>query len=66
MKVRNLKHRAIRPTFQMKRVDGILWINFYNSDAVPKFFGPTADDNRRAWAFFGAGEVQDAQPQSAG
>jgi len=50
----------------MKRVGGALWITFNSPDAVPRFFGTTADDDIRAWAFFGMDGIKDAQPESVG
>jgi hypothetical protein len=63
MKVRYLKRRAQRPTFRMTRVRGTLHVQFNSPDAVPRFFGPTAEDNRRAAEFFG---ISEALPESVG
>lgn len=52
MKVRQIKKRAKRPSFKVTRVGPIALIEFHAPQAVPRFFGPTEEESRRAAQFF--------------
>jgi hypothetical protein len=62
MKIRHIKRRAKRPDFKITRVMGTTFIEVRSAAAVARFFGATAEEDRRAAEFFGIG-VTDA-PQA--
>lgn len=58
MKIRHLKRRAKRPDFRMARIMGTLVVEVKSAAAVARFFGTTAEEDRRAAEFFGIGKTE--------
>lgn len=56
MKIRQLQRRAKRPDFRMSRMRGTLVVEVKSAAAVARFFGTTAEEDRRAAEFFGDGK----------
>lgn len=65
MKIRHIKRRARRPDFRITPFNGTKLIEIKSAAAAMRFFGPSAEEDRRAAEFFGIGET-DAQPESVG
>ncbi|MFY4709993.1 hypothetical protein [Burkholderia glumae] len=60
MKIRHIKRRSKRPDFRMERIMGTLVVEVKRAAAVARFFGATAEEDRRTSEFFGVGKT-DAQ-----